>query len=157
MEFMKHIRTLDLGHGRKAVEMECLNCGVFTAVYVRGGLLAGTTDTPDIDHPRDIADRFLEEDSAAALYSHTINDNLVDHLSTEDHQHYSAAIFTEYQVECAHCGIYSALYDRSALVGTTDDPVGEVWDMADSYAEEFGFDVEPEEPESSEDVDPEEF
>lgn len=138
MEFTTHLRSVDLGGSRRAVEMECLHCGPYTAVYVKGSVLVGTTDTPDMDRPRDIADRFMEEDNGEAPYSHIINDHLVYHLSTEIHHEYGAQ-FTEYQVSCANCADYSALYEGSVLIGTTDDPLRELSIMIDSYAEEFNL------------------
>lgn len=156
MEFMTHSRTVDLGHGRKSVEVDCLNCGVFAAVYVND-FLVGTTDSMDISDQRDVADEVMEQCDGEilreAVYDDEISAYLVRH-DTTSHFTERGTEFTEHMVTCAHCGEYSAIYEGGVLVGTTEDnDEASFTEMINAYADKFDLHDEDEDEDEEEEDD----
>lgn len=148
MEFMTHQRTVDLGHGRMAVEVDCLNCGEFAGIYVNS-FLVGTTDSMDVADQRSVADEVMEQCDGEilreAIYDDETSAHLVRHDMTSSFTERGTE-FTEYMVCCAHCGEYSAVYEGAVLVGTTEDnDEASLSEMISAYADEFNLNDEDEE------------
>lgn len=140
-ELMEHRRTVNLGHGRRAVEFSCLNCGEFTAIYTHG-FLVQTTESTDVSQWRAVAEQAEESWDGKVPSEAAYDDVLSEYPVKHDSQALINArgmVFTEIIVTCAHCEGYSALYEGEILVGIVDDTEGNtqdaIGDMITKYAD----------------------